>query len=257
MAEVLASLKKIGGSGEQYTETVLWTNPDTSATFTAQNVTLSESMGNYKYIGIRFAYGTSYKTGEYISTLLETVADFRKFGYSTSVRRNGTAICISDANNKAYERMCMYISDTSVRFGTCYQAASSTQANGNAIPLEILGVNELEHSDGSEIVFTNEMVCTPFRNTTPSGSTLTFAEAGTYIITYTYNSAPTSDADPQVVSGTMNIKKASAIAVSDNNFSGTQYKMCQRIYIAEVTAGTVIQGKIATTNSVGFAVKID
>lgn len=154
MAEVLASLKKIGGSGEQYTETVLWTNPDPTSNFTGQNVTLSDSLSNYKYIGIRFAYGTSYKTGEYISTLLETVADFRKFGYGTGVRRNGLAICISDEKNKSYERLCIYVSDTSVHFDPCNQVASSTQANGNAVPLEILGINELAHAKGLDEITT-------------------------------------------------------------------------------------------------------
>lgn len=168
MSEVLASLKKIGGSGEQYTETVLWTNPDPTSNFTGQNVTLSDSLSNYKYIGIRFAYGTSYKTGEYISTLLETVADFRKFGYGTGVRRNGLAICISDEKNKSYERLCIYVSDTSVHFDPCNQVASSTQANGNAVPLEILGINELAHGKiaPNETIFLGNFASTSMSLTT-------------------------------------------------------------------------------------------
>lgn len=145
MAEVLASLKKIGGNGEQYTETVLWTNPSPTASFTAQNVTLSDSLSNYKYIGIKLAYGTSYNTGEYLTTILLTVADFRKGGYDTSVRRNNMALGIISDANKSYGRTVYYIDDTSVRFATCYQVASSTTANNNAIPLEILGINELAH----------------------------------------------------------------------------------------------------------------
>lgn len=198
MSEVLASLKKIGGSGEQYTETVLWTNPDTSATFAAQNVTLSDSLSNYKYIGIRFAYGTSYKTGEYISTLLETVADFRKFGYNTSVRRNGTAICISDASNKAYERMCIYISDTSVRFNTCYQSASNTQANSNAIPLEILGINELAH--GTKYTTNYDVLQLQTPANTNADFTVTTKGKPISITLFCYN--PSNGASPEVRTNT-------------------------------------------------------
>lgn len=142
MAEVLASLKKIGGSGEQYTETVLWTNPSPSSTFAAQNVTLSDNLSNYKYIGINFGYSTSnYSTGYHNSTILLSLEDFIKFGYKSGLARCGTSLTVANTNNTIFSRSVLYLNDTSVRFGTCYQVGSSTQENTSAIPLEILGIN--------------------------------------------------------------------------------------------------------------------
>lgn len=253
MSEVLASLKQKGG-GQKYTETILWTNPDTSVDFAAQTVSLSDSISNYKYIAIDYCYNKS-NTG-ITSRVIYDVTDFKKGVKDGSTNHTISGLTIEGANNVNYARPVFYISDTSIAFGLSSTLNGSGTYAAGAIPLEILGINELKHSDGSEIVFTNEMVCTPFRNTTPSGSTLTFTDAGTYLISYWYNGSAT-DIYPQVVSGTMNIKKASSVAVSVNNFTGTQYKMYQRVYIAEVTAGTEIQGQVATANSGGFAVKID
>ena len=107
-----------------------------------------------------------------------------------------------------------------------------------------------------DINFNNEMVCTPFRNTQPSGGTLTFEEAGTYIISYS-QASNNGNVTPVVVSGSMTILKTTAPVASVNNFTGTSSKMYQRLYIAEVTAGTVIRGVTSTAASVGYAVKID
>ena len=176
MSEVLASLKKIGGNVEQYTETVLWTNPDPTTTFNAQAVTLSESMGNYKYIGINFAYSTIYGTGDCESTILLSVEDFRKGGYNTGVRRNTASMVMVNISNTARDRAVYYINDTSVRFDTCYQVASASSDNTNVVPLEILGINELAHGEG--------VLATPFqlelKSTTANGRSVIAFDKSTF-----------------------------------------------------------------------------
>lgn len=149
MAEVLASLKKIGGNGEKYTETVLWTNPSPTADFAAQTVTLSDSIDNYKYLKIKYCFSTSYNTGNCLSNYIISVDEFKKAPYpeaSGTARLNFSFARMNTSNVAAYRRF-YYASSTTVRFG-------STDTNA-LIPLEILGVNELAHGEG--------VLATPFQ----------------------------------------------------------------------------------------------
>lgn len=146
MAEKLCELKKKGGGGGKYTETSLWTNPSPTSDFAGgQNVTLSDSISNYKYIKINFAYAASYNTGKCNTSIVISTDDFKDMTYNTNDRRNGVSLSCQNTSNTAYSRMAIYISDTTVRFGTCYQVPTNTTANANCIPLEILGLNELAH----------------------------------------------------------------------------------------------------------------
>lgn len=147
MAEVLASLKKIGGNGEKYTETVLWTNPSPNATFPATTVTLSDSLSNYKYIGVKFKNATNNSTE---CTALISTSDLIKSSsdiYGTS--RVGIALQ-SIYSNSAYVRRVAYISDTSINITLAYQINGTGSQAGVMIPLEILGVNELAHQTVGE-----------------------------------------------------------------------------------------------------------
>lgn len=42
----------VGSGVKEYSETVLWTNPNTSTDFAAQTVTINDDYTKYKYIGI-------------------------------------------------------------------------------------------------------------------------------------------------------------------------------------------------------------
>jgi hypothetical protein len=133
MAEVLASLKKIGGSGEQYTETSLWTNPSPTASFTSQNVTLSDAITNYKYICFKWKAGTSSAT---YSTMLMLVTDFMRA--TGSDQENDCTIACKWTND--YIRRIEYISPTSIAITGSYRLNATGNNNGVNIPLEILGI---------------------------------------------------------------------------------------------------------------------
>ena len=145
MAEKLCELRKKGGGGGRYNETSLWTNPSPTSDFAGQEVTLSDSIENYKYIKINFAYATSYNTGKCNTSVVFSVDDFKNMTYSTNDRHNIGALSVQNQSNTAYNRILFYVSNTAVRFGTCYQQGTNTASNANSIPLEILGLNELDH----------------------------------------------------------------------------------------------------------------
>lgn len=162
MAEVLASLKKIGGNGEQYTETVLWTNPSPTADFAAQTVTLSNSIDNYKYIKIKYCFSKSYNTGNYLSDYIISVDEFKKAPYpeaSGTARLNFSFARMNTSNVAGYRRF-YYASSTTIRFG-------STDTNA-LIPLEILGINELAHGKiaPNETIFLGNFASTSMSLTT-------------------------------------------------------------------------------------------
>lgn len=243
----------MGSGGSQYTETSLWTNQSPTSNFAAQTVTLSDSIDNYKYIAIKYAFNGQLQTESYVSTMIAAVDDVKKWGYNTGAHHAVDAIGVQNSTNYTYTRACFYISSTSIRFADCYQTGS-TSNNAIAIPLEILGLNELDH--GTILSLTNPMACTPFRNTTPAGGTLTIPSDGTYLIAYIYQTS-TGDFVPTVVSGSMTIKQTISEVTTANNYNAQSAKMTIRSFVVEATANTVIRGSVASGNTLAYALKIN
>ena len=138
MSEKLCALRKKGGKGTEYTETSLWTNQSPSSSFASQNVSLSDSVSNYKYIKIRYNYSSSYSTIE-VSGII-SVDDLKKT--TAGNRRVTLGLGQATAGNSYYVRYVNYVSDTSINI-TNVNAGSS--GSTDIIPLEILGLNELDH----------------------------------------------------------------------------------------------------------------
>ena len=148
MAEVLASLKKIGGNGEQYTEAVLWTNPSPTADFAAQTITLSDSISKYKYIGIKYCFNKT--NTNIIDTAIYKTEEVRASIIDNSTDHNIIILGLENIKNYIYVRAVGYVSDTSIKFSIGYRT-NTTGTTGNAcIPLEILGINELAHQTVGE-----------------------------------------------------------------------------------------------------------
>lgn len=129
----MAMLPMMGGG---LSETVLWTNPDTSVDFGAQVVTLSDSLDNYSYIKINYRYNKGSGT-ESISIII-SVDDFKK----TSVRPgHKCSITVLD-NTYWYTRYYWYTSSTTVQIYPCYRTSSNgmTQTNNVVIPNYISGL---------------------------------------------------------------------------------------------------------------------
>ena len=139
----MAFIHGMGESGEQYTETSLWTNQSPSSDFNAQTITISDSISNYKYIAIDYCYNKS-NTGV-TSRVIYDVTDFKKAVKDGSTNHTISGLTIEGANNVNYARPVFYISDTSIAFGLSSTLNGSGTYAAGAIPLEILGLNELDH----------------------------------------------------------------------------------------------------------------
>ena len=133
----------IGGGGGQYTETSLWTNASPSSDYSGGTVTLSESVDNFKYIKVTLAYNKSNLT--ITGSEIISVEDLKKAPYPATGNNVGFYIGNNSASNN-YARRIQYINGTSVNISSAYLITSATGsvANSQVIPLEILGLNELD-----------------------------------------------------------------------------------------------------------------
>ena len=136
MAEKLCELKKKGGGGK-YTETSLWTNPSPNSNFAQTTLTLSDSMSNYKYLAFAFKGVTS------STTVVRAVVSVEDLG-KMNITSNTPDIRLGGGDgNYIYSRYVIKASDTTITFGGAYGTRTQTLDNSKAIPVEILGLNEL------------------------------------------------------------------------------------------------------------------
>lgn len=140
--------------GKKYTETSLWTNPSPTSTFASQTVNLSESIDNYEYIKVKYVYATSATQIELVSIL--PVSEFKTYQINSTAGGSGVLGMIS-ATNSQYARSYFYANNGgSVAFAAAFQINSTTSNNSWLIPIEILGLNELDHGImGADLLWTN------------------------------------------------------------------------------------------------------
>lgn len=140
MSEKLCELKKKGGGGGgKVVETVLWTNPSPSSNFSAQTVTLSDSISNYDYIKFVYGLSTSIAGG---NSVVIPVSDFKQAVYP---QVNNMPIYELGAYNTTTTvvRGVMYASDTTVRFSPANNIAQTGSADNRAIPTAIIGIKNM------------------------------------------------------------------------------------------------------------------
>lgn len=115
------------------TETVLWTNPNPTTSYSTGTVTVS-SMTEYDFIKIVFRKTTSDSTeipyivplSTFETMLDEAKASFLGAGYKIST----TIVC----------RPTYYSSSTSVYFSNCKQLGGSDSSRNSMIPYKIIGI---------------------------------------------------------------------------------------------------------------------
>ena len=135
MSETLCTLRTKGGGGAQQTETVLWTNSSPSSNFSSQDVTLSDNISNYDYIGIVTAFNTS---GGNRSKTLMSVSDFKNSPFPQT--GNQVTLNMGSATSSiTMYRVAYYSSDTTIRIGTAVSSAGNTN-NAYVIPTQIVGI---------------------------------------------------------------------------------------------------------------------
>lgn len=127
------------GGGGSATETVLWTNPDSTVNFAAQNVTLSDSISNYDYIKIKYR-GTPLV--DYYSSAIIEVSELKKLLDSTTRGEFTVFVGVAPYYTNTYSmaRGVKYVDDTTLYFRTAQSLGANGTSNVYAIPTEIIGL---------------------------------------------------------------------------------------------------------------------
>lgn len=123
-----------------FTETTLWTNssPTASSGFAAQTITLSQSVDNFDYIGIKYAtYNTKTTTDSAIATNIRSVADFKK---SAETAYYPSFLLGYYGSSTRYQRRVKYVSTTQIGFTASQVANASGTDNKSNIPLYVYGL---------------------------------------------------------------------------------------------------------------------
>ena len=118
------------------TATSLWRNSNSGASFSGQQITLSQSMANFSYL--RVAYNVKTSSSENIWCLIHR-GDFQ----SCTGDDKGRWAIGAFISSALYTRTMRYDSDTQINISTAYKNATNAHGTSNAylIPVEISGVN--------------------------------------------------------------------------------------------------------------------
>jgi len=134
----MAFIRANSGGGD-LSETTLWTNPNPSASFSAQTVTLSQSITNFKYIA--FTYARNIDSLSDVHRVIYPVSDVQKWATSSSeVNKTYGMIIARGSSGNSYNRPIFYASDTTINFRNSTLFSNSTIFNGSNVPLAIIGM---------------------------------------------------------------------------------------------------------------------
>lgn len=137
MAEKLASLRKKGGG--KMSETVLWTNSAPTSSFRYGEVTLSQDIDNFKYIAIKWAFSTSYRSDANTARVLISIEDFKRMS-DTGTSQDINITLGNKSSAGEYSRRIAYHSDTKFYFSYAFKVGTSSDDGSQCIPLQIIGL---------------------------------------------------------------------------------------------------------------------
>lgn len=123
------------------TETVLWMNPNPTSSFSAQVVSLSDSLKNYKYFKVLYHSANTSDIDFYV--LFPVLGSDGEFMFYVGNSQAKGCISYNIANGTARQRR-LYINNTAgteVGFTACQNVTSTTTVNGALIPIAIYGIN--------------------------------------------------------------------------------------------------------------------
>lgn len=137
--------KTSNNTGTTYTETVLWSNPDRTASFSAKDVTLSRSVDSFKYLRVVYAYTTTSSESSFREVIVP-VWNSGKTAYMYQYAASNhtgyrAALCLKNSSNVTRARTFWILdSGTEIHFFACSNVGSSGSGNTGCIPVAIYGI---------------------------------------------------------------------------------------------------------------------
>jgi hypothetical protein len=125
--------------------TLLWSNNDRTASFSAQDVTLSQAVDSFRYLRVIYAYSTSSSEDSFREVMVPVWNSDRSaymYQYVTgSTTGYRAALCLRNSEGTARARTFNVYSDGErMHFYGCQNIGSSTTSNTGCIPVYIYGI---------------------------------------------------------------------------------------------------------------------
>lgn len=126
-----------GGSTE--TKTLLWSNPNPSASFSGQNVTLSGTITDFDFFEIEYAYNNTSRADQQSKVRFPVLDSNGNYFQQRAYYFNG-AFGFRNGSAVGFVRLVDFPSVTSLHFSGCTQVGGTSGANTGAIPLNVYGI---------------------------------------------------------------------------------------------------------------------
>jgi hypothetical protein len=136
MSEKLCALRKKGGTLK---ETVLWTNPSPTSSFSAQNITLSEALSNFKY----FSFVVKNRTSDSLySSSIMNVDEFKNLSGTLAnyTFKYAASVAATNDNDVSFTRRYYYVNDTTIGIANANAINANNTNNQLTIPYQIIGL---------------------------------------------------------------------------------------------------------------------
>lgn len=124
--------------GGTLTETVLWTNPDATARFVAQVVTISDDVSNYKYL--KFVFKSSVGAAD-LKSVIYPVDEFKGYSLTSNQFSRASSPMRRNSSTADYVRGILCASETSISFGAAQGYNTASTNNDLTIPYQVIGIN--------------------------------------------------------------------------------------------------------------------
>ena len=130
---------KMGSGGTKTKEILLWTNSSTSATFAGKDITLSDSLQNYKYIKIYYSYNNNASTTNYF-VIFPIFKSDGTYMFPSGDEAHRMAINLINNAGNSFSRTIYVKDDTTLHFNNANRISASGNTNTYLIPWWVYGI---------------------------------------------------------------------------------------------------------------------
>lgn len=128
------------GKGTKTTETLLWTNPNTSTARSSLDATLSQSLSNFQKIRVEYAYNTSSASADFY--VVFPVKDANgEYMFPSGTAKQRMSIGLNNVSSNNFARQFYVENDTTIHFNNASRLNASGTSSTALIPWNIYGIN--------------------------------------------------------------------------------------------------------------------